>query len=107
MTSEEWLDKYGPEYRITMEKDRQSYFLDSLIKICTVFKCTEMVNELNENFPMVKFLETFYNAGFYKGLSYGFDMGEHHIVEDSDIPLKYSQEIADEINQEILNKTMT
>lgn len=106
MTTDELLDKLGPEYRMNMEKDRQTYFLDVLVKLCQIFKCTGMINELNENFPMIKFLESFYDAGFYKGFVYGFDSGENHIVEDSDIPLKYTKEISDEINQEILEKTL-
>ena len=106
MTTDEWLDKLGSEYRISMEKDRQTFFLDVLVKLTDVFKCTSLINELNENFPMIKFLEAFYDAGFYKGLSYGIESAENRIVEDSDIPIKYANEIADEINQEILESTM-
>lgn len=106
MTTDEWLDKLGSEYRISMEKDRQTFFLDVLVKLTDVFKCTSLINELNENFPMIKFLEAFYDAGFYKGLSYGIESAENRIVEDSDIPIKYTKEIADEINQEILESTM-
>ena len=105
MTLDEQLDKIGPEYKIQMEKDRQEYFLDVLMKVSDVFKCTKLVNELNDMFPMIKFLETLYTAGFYKGLSYGIETAENRVVDDSDIPVKYGKEIADEINQEILDGT--
>lgn len=105
MTLDEQLDKIGPEYKIQMEKDRQEYFLDVLMKVSDVFKCTKLVNELNDMFPMIKFLETLYTAGFYKGLSYGIETTENRVVDDSDIPVKYGKEIADEINQEILEGT--
>ena len=106
MTLDEQLDKIGPEYKIQMEKDRQEYFLDVLLKVSDVFKCTKLVNELNDMFPMIKFLETLYTAGFYKGLSYGIETSEKMVINDSDIPVKYSKEISDEINQEILEGTM-
>ena len=106
MTLDEQLDKIGPEYKIQMEKDRQEYFLDVLLKVSDVFKCTKLVNELNDVFPMIKFLETLYTAGFYKGLSYGIETSEKMVINDSDIPVKYSKEISDEINQEILEGTM-
>ena len=106
MTIDEQLDKIGPEYKIQMEKDRQEYFLDVLMKVSDVFKCTKLVNELNDMFPMIKFLETLYTAGFYKGLSYGIETSEKMVINDSDIPVKYSKEISDEINQEILEGTM-
>lgn len=106
MTLDEQLDKIGPEYKIQMEKDRQEYFLDVLMKVSDVFKCTKLVNELNDMFPMIKFLETLYTAGFYKGLSYGIETSEKMVINDSDIPVKYSKEISDEINQEILEGTM-
>ena len=105
MTLDEHLDKIGAEYRIEMEKDRQEYFLSALMKITEVFKCTKLINELNDMFPMIKFLETLYNAGFYKGLNYGIESSEKIVVNDSDIPIKYGKEIADEINQEILDET--
>ena len=106
MTLDEQLDKIGPEYKIQMEKDRQEYFLDVLLKVSDVFKCTKLVNELNDMFPMIKFLETLYTAGFYKGLSYGIETSEKMVINDSDIPVKYSKEISDEINQEILEGTL-
>ena len=106
MTLDEQLDKIGPEYKIQMEKDRQEYFLDVLMKVSDVFKCTKLVNELNDMFPMIKFLETLYTAGFYTGLSYGIETSEKMVINDSDIPVKYSKEISDEINQEILEGTM-
>ena len=106
MSADEWLDKLGSEYRIQMEKDRQTFFIDTIVKLCEVFKCTGIVNSLNEEFPMIKFLEAFYDAGFYKGLAYGIESAEKHVVEDSDIAIKYGQEIADEINQDLLEKTM-
>ena len=104
MTLDEQLDKLGPEFRIKMEKDRQNYYLDVLVSICKVFKCAKMVNELNEVFPMIKFLESFYSAGFYKGLTYGIDAGEEIIVPDTDIPIKFTDKISDEINESILKK---
>ena len=105
MTLDEQLDKLGPEYKIQMEKDRQEYFLDVLMKVTDVIKCTKLDNELNDMFPMIKFLETLYTAGFYKGLSYGIDTTENMVVNDSDIPVRYGKEIADEINQDILEGT--
>ena len=105
MTLDEQLDKLGPEFRIKMEKDRQNYYLDTLVAICKVFRCSKMVNELNDVFPMIKFLESFYNAGFYKGLIYGIDAGENVVIPDTDIPIKFTDKISEEINQSILNKT--
>lgn len=105
MTLDEQLDKLGSEFRIEMEKNRQTYFIDALIKLTDVFKCTKMVNELSEVFPMIKFLETFYMAGFYKGLSYGIDAVDKMVVDDVDIPIKYANEVSDEINQKILDGT--
>lgn len=105
MTVDEQLDKLGSEYKIEMEKARQLYFIEVLVKLTDVFKCTKMINDLNEAFPMIKFLEAFYNAGFYKGLNYGFESKENMIVDDIDIPIKYSKEIEDEINREILEGT--
>lgn len=104
MTLDEQLNKLGSEYRINMEKNRQEYFLNVLVNLSDVFKCTEMINTLNDIFPMIKFLESFYNAGFYNGLSYGIDSVNNMVVDDSDIPLKYSTEAADEINERILNE---
>ena len=106
MTVDEQLDKLGSEYKIEMEKERQRYFLEVLIKLTDLFKCTDMVNDLNGMFPMIKFLEAFYNTGFYKGLNYGIDSVENMEFNDSDVPVKYGKEIADEINQEILERTM-
>lgn len=106
MTTDNWLDKFGSEYRIKMEDDRQRFFLDVLVKICDLFKCTKQINELTESFPVIKFLEAFYNAGFYKGLGYGIETGQNYVINDADIPIKYGQEVADEINQEILESTM-
>ena len=40
-----------------------------------------------------------------KGLNYGIETTENRVVDDSDIPVKYGKEIADEINQEILDCT--
>lgn len=105
MSVDEILDKLGSEYKLTMEKDRQKYFLDSLQKLCDIFKCVGIINDMDDKFPMIKFLETLYNVGFYRGLQYGFDSNENMIVDDSDIPLKYSDEISEEINQSILERT--
>ncbi len=105
MTVDEQLDKLGPEYRIEMEKERQRYFLEMLVKITDVFKCTQMVNELNDIFPMIKFLEAIYDAGFYKGLNYGIDSVDKMVVDDTDIPVKYGMDVSDEINQSILDGT--
>lgn len=89
-----------------MEKKRQEYFLDTLVSVSTVFKFTELINQLSKEFPIIKFLETLYNAGFYRGLTYGIDSAERIVVPDSDIPVKYSEEIAEEINRSIVEKNL-
>lgn len=97
-TIEEQLDKLGIEYRINMEKDKDNRFPELAVALCDLFNCVTEINELQEKFPIILLLKSFYDAGFYRGLNYGIDSMENHVVEDSDLMVKY----ADEINQEIL-----
>lgn len=106
MTVDEQLDKLGPEYRIEMEKDRQKYFLETMISVINLFKCSEPINKLAEVFPIVRFLEAMYDAGFYRGLMYGIESTQNMIIPDSDIPVKYSQEMSDEINKAIIERNL-
>lgn len=98
-TIEEQLDKLGIEYRINMEKEKDNNFPKLMLALCELFQCSKAVNESQEHFPMIIFLKSFYDAGFYKGLNYGIDSMENYVVEDTDLMVKYS----DEINQEILD----
>lgn len=97
-TIEEQLDKLGIEYRVNMEKDKDEHFPKLILALCEMFQCTEAVNKTQEHFPIILLFKSFYDAGFYKGLNYGIDSMENHVVEDSDLMVKYS----DEINEEIL-----
>jgi len=98
---EEQLDKLGQEYKLQMNKDKDEYFVNLFLTLTKVFKCEKEISKIVKVFPMVDFIKSFYEAGFYKGLNYGINSAETVVIDDNDMLLKYS----DEINEELLKDT--
>jgi len=91
------VDKMGLEFSTDLELYRENGFVDIYNTIVEFYKVGKDINEVSETgFPMVQFLQAFYDAGFYRGASFGMYAQENFEVSDMDMMVKRQDEIMNE-----------
>ena len=85
---EEQLQELPEEFPEEMERQRNERWADVFIYVARKYKCVNEIKQMQDNgVPIMSFLRSFYDMGFFSGVNFALDPGEPY--RDTGYEYKY------------------